>query len=237
MKHRDAVLMDPRTKLLALFVLNTIAYGTSSLLAQLLAAAVVALLLASLSSRRPLIIYVIAYLVSAALYLGLPLVATGWLTAAIVAIGFWAARFSITLGYFAYFLISTGPSELNAGLAALRLPRMISVPLAVVLRFVPTVIDELRAIMDAMRLRGIASSPIALALHPMRTTQHVLLPLLASTSRIADELSASALIRGLGRPERPTSIVRLRFGIVDVIMLLVLIVLCVASVLRLGLSW
>ncbi|KAB1662660.1 energy-coupling factor transporter transmembrane component T [Pseudoclavibacter sp. CFCC 13611] len=234
---RSTALLDPRTKLLALFLINTIAYGTGSLLAQFLAAVAVALLLATLRDRKPLAIYAITYAVSTALYLALPHLITGWLPALLVAVGFWVARFAITIGYFAYFLLSTGPSELTAALATLRVPRLISVPLAVVLRFVPTVIDELRAIVDAMRLRGLASSASALALHPISTTQHVLLPLLASTSRIADELSASALIRGLGRPERPTTVVRLRFGLADAGMLVFLGVLVAVSVMNVGVSW
>lgn len=229
--------IDPRTKLLGLFVVNSIAYSSGSLTAQAFAAALVAALLAQHRDRRAVTAFAVTYLLSAVAYLVLPVVASGWFTGMLVVFGFWIARFAVTLGYFAYFVLTTGVGELNASLAALRVPRLLSVPIAVVIRFIPTVIDELRAIFDAMRLRGIATGPISVAAHPVRTARHVMLPLLASTSRIADELSAAALIRGLGRAERPTTVTCLRFGLGDAALIVALLLLVAFAAMPEGTPW
>lgn len=54
-------------------------------------------------------------------------------------------------------------------------------------------------------------------MHPLRTIEYLLVPMLASCSRIADDLAASALVRGLGAATRPTPLGVVRFGWRDAI--------------------
>ena len=46
-----------------------------------------------------------------------------------------------------------------------------------------------------------------------------MVPVLAASARSADDLSAAALIRGLGGGGRPTVVDRLRFGSADAVLL------------------
>lgn len=217
--NRRHQICDPRTTLLTLIVINVLAFGSVPPEIVALSATLAAALLATQTLGRSFWIFLAVAFGCIALYVGLPLLTGGWLAAIIVTIAYWTARLAITFGLFGFLFLSTSVSALIAALSALRLPRALIVPLAVMLRFIPTAMDELKAIMNTMRLRGVVSGPTDMLLHPVRMAEYTVLPLLASVTRIADELSASALLRGLGLPNRPTSIVRLRVRWTDIAIL------------------
>ncbi|VEG29970.1 hypothetical protein [Actinomyces howellii] len=66
-------------------------------------------------------------------------------------------------------------------------------------------------------------------LHPLRFLEHLLVPFLASCTRVADEMSAAATLRGLGSTTRPTSLTRLRLGLPDLVWALALVATVVTS--------
>lgn len=224
------LIWDPRTKLFTLLIVNALVLGSGGGLPTLVAGAVLTgLLLAGQTRGTVLWAYAAAFAGFTAGYVLLPAVSRGMLAATVVAICYWMARFCVTFGLFCFLFLSTRVGELAAALAAWRLPRAVVVPFAVMLRFIPTAIEELRSILDAMRLRGILVGTGGVLTSPVRTAEYVLLPLLASATRIADDLSASALTRGLGRTSRPTSIVRLGFGPADAVLV---VAVCGLVVLR-----
>lgn len=114
-----------------------------------------------------------------------------------------------------YVLVTIRPAALVAALRQLRVPSTLVIPVVVMLRFIPVVLAEARAVTDAMRLRGLEPGGRGLVRRPLATLEMVIVPLLASVSRIADDLTASGLVRGLGSPARPTSRIRLSFGAAD----------------------
>ena len=61
--------------------------------------------------------------------------------------------------------------------------------------------------------------------------ERFLVPLLSSIARVADDLAASSVIRGLGGKARPTSLTRLRASVWDVLALA-----CVAGVIAIEVS-
>ncbi|GAA2180830.1 energy-coupling factor transporter transmembrane component T [Brooklawnia cerclae] len=214
--------LDPRTKLLALLVVNALVLGTGPFVVTVAAAVVAAVLLASVTTGAAWRVYLAVFAAgTACFFLASDLLPNG-LGALLTGGGFWFARFSVSLALAGYVLASTGATELAAALRALGLPRAVVIPFSVMLRFIPTVVGELRAITDAIRLRGLVPTTSSLLVHPVRTAEFILVPLLSSTSRMADDLSASAIIRGLGSERRPTSIVRLRFSRRDAAMVVVL---------------
>lgn len=128
-------------------------------------------------------------------------------------------------GAFGWFLITVvRPTEFVAAMTRLRIPRFLLVPIAVVLRFIPTVATEARAIGDAMRMRGLVTGPWSMVRHPIRTSEHLVIPLLAAAVRAGDELTASALSRGFGSSSGRTTIVDLRLGLADLLLAVVVAV-------------
>ncbi|WP_020072186.1 energy-coupling factor transporter transmembrane component T [Faecalispora sporosphaeroides] len=116
----------------------------------------------------------------------------------------------------AYFVMSTTTvSEFVAAMERMRLPEQIVIPMSVIFRFFPTVGEEYTAINDAMRMRGVrfGGGKVTAML------EYRLIPMMICSVKIGEELSASALTRGLGAPVKRTNICRIGFRLPDVIVL------------------
>ena len=234
--------LDPRTKLLSLLVLNALvmrASPTSTLLAvQLLA--VLALLWevgGATAARTGL-----GCLVCDVLSLGSPFL-VAWLEGVgsprsvvlvigtCAAIAFWFARFFAGFGLALYVYRTTRIGQMKAALRAVHLPRVFVDALAVAFRVIPTVGSEAVAIREAMEMRGVDLGIRGVLRHPLVIAERFLVPLLSSIARVADDLAASSVIRGLGGPTRPTSLTRLRATAWDAVALA-----CVAGVIAIEVS-
>ncbi|WP_314770578.1 energy-coupling factor transporter transmembrane component T [Actinomyces bouchesdurhonensis] len=213
--------LDPRTKLLALLVLNAFvmrASPTSTLLA-VQALAVIALLWEV--SVRAAARTGIACLVCDVCSLGSPFL-VAWLEAvgaprgAVLVIGtcaaiaFWFARFFAGFGLALYVYRTTRVGQMKAALRAIHLPRVFVDALVVAFRVLPTVGAEAVAIREALEMRGVDLGARGVVRHPLVIAERFLVPLLSSIARVADDLAASSVVRGLGGPTRPTSLARLR---------------------------
>lgn len=110
-------------------------------------------------------------------------------------------------------------SELISALSKMRFPKSIVLALAVALRFVPTIRRETSQIKDALALRGRPLNVISLVRAPLEMTECVLMPLMMRGVKIADELSASAVTRGIENPEPRTSRKPLKFRATDMMYL------------------
>lgn len=114
---------------------------------------------------------------------------------------------------------TTRTGEFMAALTKLRVPRTLSIPLAVMMRYLPMVREDWHFISDAMRMRGLSPTPLGLLRTPARTVECVYVPMLMSASTTADELSMASIARGIENPARHTSLVPLRFTGVDALTL------------------
>ena len=213
--------LDPRTKLLALLVLNALvmrASPTSTLLAVQLLAVVA---LAWEAGGRAAVRTGFGCLVCDACSLGSPFL-VAWLESVgsprglvlligtCSAIAFWFARFFAGFGLALYVYRTTRIGQMKAALRAVHLPRVFVDALAVAFRVIPTVGSEAVAIREAMEMRGVDLGVRGVLRHPLVIAERFLVPLLSSIARVADDLAASSVIRGLGGPTRPTSLTRLR---------------------------
>lgn len=211
--HTTRISLDPRTALLMLVVVNVVALGNTPVMAVASATTLVAMLLATTVPWHVSLTYTAVMATAFALYFALPQVWTGFISATAVVVLYYLVRFATSLGAAAFVLLTVKPATLIAALRAMRVPSAVVIPIAVMMRFIPIVGAEARDVVAAMRLRGLEPGGWGLVRRPLRTLELVLVPLLASVSRIADDLTASGMVRGLGAPHRPTSLVRLRFGL------------------------
>lgn len=136
-------------------------------------------------------------------------------------------RFVAAIGVGAHVIATTSPTQLAAAFRAWRVPRPISVTLTVMLRFFPVVSAEAASVLDAMRLRGLAGA--AGFLHPILTLERFAVPMIAASLRASEDLSSSAILRGLGSHRTPTSISPPSFGRADLVLVLVVTVLAMAT--------
>jgi len=187
-----------------------------------------------------LALYEGAWLRAAGLLAGVAVMgALGWLLplwwpspfTAIVSIACgYLVRFVVAIGVGMHLVATTSPMRLSAGLRAWRVPRAISVTLAVMLRFFPVVASEAAAVLDAMRLRGLTGASGFLR-HPILSAERFTVPMIAASLRASEDLSASAILRGLGSRRIPTAMDPPRFGLSDLTLLLAVAVLAAAGLL------
>ena len=83
------------------------------------------------------------------------------------------------------------------------------------LRFIPTIKIELKALKENMKIRGIVTSRFSRCYIQLKYIEYTLVPLLMRMIKISDELSASALIRGLDSDEKRVTLTELRFRKTD----------------------
>ncbi len=209
------VRLDPRTKILILLIINVSAFTVSAWYVLALAAAI-PLSLVALSKRYYLaIVCTLLYVVSLLCYIFLVdtentilNIVVGLLTGVICRMGP-----SLLLGY--YMLTTTTVSEFIAAMERIHLPKQIIIPLSVMFRFLPTIKEESSSINDAMRMRGISFGKTRGGLLTMM--EYRLIPLFISCVKIGEELSCSALTRGLGSPVKRTNICDIGFGANDLL--------------------
>ncbi|MDY2940721.1 MAG: energy-coupling factor transporter transmembrane component T [Varibaculum sp.] len=213
---RSALVMDPRTKLLLLLVVNVCVMTVVNTTVTFTALALVILLLAENRNWRVLLGFILLWLLFWGLH-ELTILVPHWLGAIISVVAKYGTRVLIVVASAVWMLTSTTPAAFVAALRRAHVPMAITVPVSVMFRFFPAAWVELRSIWDAMKLRGLFTSATQMAAHPMRAAEYITVPLIGATLQMADDLSASAMSRGLGQPNHPTSIARIGFGLGDLV--------------------
>ena len=107
----------------------------------------------------------------------------------------------------AYFLlVSTSVSEFVTAMDRMHVPKSISVPMSVLFRFFPTIVEEYGHVRDAMRMREVGDLR-----QPMAMLEYRMVPFLTSIVSIGNDLAASTLTRGLSAPVRRTNVCPIGF--------------------------
>ncbi len=127
---------------------------------------------------------------------------------------------------FYYVMTTTKVNEFMAGMSRMHMPNKVTIPLAVMIRFFPTVFDEARDIGNAMHMRGIRLFSLRTLKNPFLFLEYRLIPLLVSLTKIGDELSVAATTRGLSPETRRSCMVKIGFRVQDV----AVFVYCIAVV-------
>ncbi len=125
---------------------------------------------------------------------------------------------------FGFFLICTiEASNLIAALDRMHLPKGFNWTVSMVLRFFPTVKEELSATWDGVRLRGHTIGYCLL--HPLSALVDVFVPLIVCVINIGDELLMATLTKGFDIHAKRTSISVPKLKVQDI----VLMALCCAG--------
>lgn len=124
-------------------------------------------------------------------------------------------RFVVTIVMGEYLIATTSVSEFISAMEKLHMPQAITIPMSVMFRLFPTIGSEWRSIRRAMTMREIRLG----GAKGGQVLEYQLVPMMTSTVRIGEELSASALTRGLGAPVKRTNICRIGFRPQDYLLL------------------
>ena len=124
-----------------------------------------------------------------------------------------------------WILNSTSVSSAVATLQKLKLSKDSLIMISVIFRCLPTIKDEWSHINMAMKTRGINFNLINLIRKPTLIMEYFFVPLFVSVIEIGDELSQSAIIRGLDAPVNKTSRYLIKFRRKDICVLLSMILI------------
>ena len=132
-------------------------------------------------------------------------------------------------------LSTTKVSEFLSAMNRIHAPKKLVIPLAVMLRYIPTIREDWHFIKDAMKMRDVSPSFKGLVTNPAMTVDCIYVPLMMAASKAADELSIASVTRGIENPKPRTCFVQIHFRVTDWLMIACfLIVLFIGLYLRGG---
>ena len=214
---------DPRVKLLLILFTSAMAFSVSGGLVGILLFGIVSFfaMIAGLwkTSTKFAAVYLILFLLAGKLPLHVASV-----------INFFILRIITITFALSVLFQSTEIAELIAALRASHIPQAIVIPMAIMLRFMPSVKQDVAYIKQGMKTRGMGVSLWRILMHPAQTYEGFLVPVLMRILMTATELSASAETRGISYPCKKTNYIAVRFRFRDGILLTVMIVLYAAVI-------
>ena len=227
------LVLDPRTKLFVMITLVVFALGGtgSDIVAVRYGTIVVSILpvilLLTAKQYQKAVVFGLIYVLMKLAELFLIPTAAG---AVLSLMGFCCLLFvrlmpSLIMG--AYMLSSTTVSEFIAAMHRMHIPQQITIPLSVMFRFFPTVLEEFDSINTAMKMRDIRIG----GKNSGKFIEYRLVPLMVCSVNIGSELSAAALTRGLGTKRKRTNICKIGFQFWDMIILILSISLYILWIL------
>lgn len=212
--------LDPRTKLFLLITISTLILGGGSdgymKGIRLFLSLVPFVLLMTERKWKTAVKYFIFYCLCFGLEHICVMYLSGTVSFLAMAVSSIMTKFAPGIMMAAYFLSTTSVSEFIAAMQRMHVSDKIIIPLSVIFRFFPTIGEEYHAISDAMRMRQIRFG----GKKPFAMLEYRIVPLMISIVKIGDELSAAALTRGLGCPEKRTNICRIGIKSIDVVVML-----------------
>lgn len=116
----------------------------------------------------------------------------------------------------AYVINTTTVSEFKATMDKLHMPDALTIPMCVMFRLFPTIREENDSIRAAMKMREIRFGGGKIG----KMLEYRIVPVITCVAKIGEELSASALTRGLGKQKKRTNICHIGLGWADYVIFL-----------------
>ncbi len=212
--------LDPRTKLFMVLIVSTIIMMSATTKIQWAVRIVITLIPIALliiekryaSAIRFLLLYSIALVLT---FMFLSEESTGIIKSLLTGYCGIIVQFLPALITAWYVVRTTKIDEFMSAMQKMHVPDGITISLAVVMRFFPTIKEEYASIRDAMKMRGVMLG----GGNALRMVEFRMIPLLFSCVNIGDELSAAAITRGLGGKVKRTSVVELKLKAADYVLM------------------
>ena len=211
--------LDPRTKLFLILLCVLSAVFAPNLYFQFVLVTFIGLLAVLCGKWQYALRGILAY--------GLICIFTVWCMGVLT--GTWRTMFVAFLGLvhkvyacgmLAGFVISTTKvGEFLYAMARLHIPKKLTIPIAVMLRYLPTIREDWHYIKDAMRLRDVSPTFWGFLKAPAMTVNCIYVPLLTAASKAADELSIASVTRGIENLKPRTCLINIQMRTEDLLAL------------------
>ena len=110
---------------------------------------------------------------------------------------------------------TTKVGEFLSAMARLHVPKKLTIPITIMLRYLPTIREDWHFIKDAMRLRDVSPTFTGFLKAPAMTINCIYVPLLTAASKAADELSIASVTRGIENLKPRTCLVEIHMQAAD----------------------
>ncbi|WP_228065081.1 energy-coupling factor transporter transmembrane component T [Streptococcus cuniculi] len=134
----------------------------------------------------------------------------------------WLFRFTFMLSHIwvplmagHFLLLTTSAYELIHGLRKWHLPESFLLTLGVMFRFLPLIKKEVRVLHVSLKTRGLFLRKRDIVRQPHRYMEYIVVPLLMSLLRSAQDLTIATLTKGLAVTKRPSEFVQSRWTWLD----------------------
>lgn len=222
------VQIDPRTKILFCILINIVIYSYIEKTYLMLFIGFAFVLLFYYSEYRTIKTYVLIYTVMTAFHIltpYIPRLIVRLLTPTIVGL----EMFFPFILYGTLLVKTSKISDVVNVLDKMYCPNVLIIPFLVLLRFFPTIHQEVVHISNAMKLRGLNFGLRSLFTKPVKTIEYLYVPLLYSMVKSGNELTVASLTRGLGGEKRRTYNHEVRFHLIDLLLILLFVLLMIVS--------
>lgn len=229
MIEEKAPRLDVRAKIIILILINLIAVFNKSIIFEMVSMSLIILTLIYSRLYKKAVLYSGYYLIMMALFY-LSSTFTNPVTSFILVVCMFFRKV-VPIIAFGYCVISTTKvSELLVGLEMLKFPKSIKISFSVILSYIPSLGVEYTNITNAMKMRGFGLTVTNAIIHPLRTSENVIVPLIVRSSTIAEEISAAAITRGIESAEKRTTYYPIKLNFFDITFVLLFSLLLTLSI-------
>ena len=213
-------LLDPRTKILLIIMLAVFVLGGTGgkemVMFRLVFSSIPFILLLTSGKILTFILWSLFFILGIYIEKNFISNTVGIVNCAALATSAIITRFAPSIMMGTYAVSTTTVSEFVAAMERMHITDKITIPMSVMFRFFPTIGEEAAAINAAMEMRGICLGRGKL----IQMLEYRLVPMMTCSVKIGEELSAAALTRGFGAPNKRTNICHIGFKIQDKIVIL-----------------
>ena len=221
--------IDPRAQLIILILINLVGMTNSNAILEIISFVCLMFVLIWQGMLKKSMKYALSYLITWVLIF----ISMKWqnqFTSVLTIFGV-LGRKTIPLFMFASSIITnTKIGKLIAALQEIRVPKGMTISLAVAVRFFPTLKEEYYVVINSMKMRGLRF-PLPCAIrHPILVLENILVPLMLRTTIIADELSMASYTRGINSEKKRSSYYLNRFSFSDGVFISIFLCLSIMAI-------
>ena len=207
--------LDPRTVLGIVFIFITLGLAINKPLSSHILLLICNIYLITSKAYRECVLYSVIYIIIAGLMFYIHHIPNTTLALTIVSISYFVQKFVIAMMMIEFLKRKTSMPYVISAMQTMKFPNAVAIPFIVILRYMPTLREDYGYLKDSLKIRGIRTSGIEFFIHPIRSLEFMIVPILFRSIRVAEELSTSVLLRGIENYKNRTNIYPLKFTKID----------------------
>ena len=207
--------LDPRTVLGIVFIFITLGLAINKPLSSHILLLICNIYLITSKAYRECVLYSVIYIIIAGLMFYIYHIPNTTLALTIVSISYFVQKFVIAVMMIEFLKRKTSMPYVISAMQTMKFPNAVAIPFIVILRYMPTLREDYGYLKDSLKVRGIRTSGIEFFIHPIRSLEFMIVPILFRSIRVAEELSTSVLLRGIENYKNRTNIYPLKFTKID----------------------